>query len=50
MNEIKIDYHIPKVGGVFTSVTDKFNRGCLVGLSRCLKANSTDAGVLIEYK
>ena len=51
MNDnIKINYHIPKTGGVFTKATAKFNRGSLCGLSRCLKANSTDAGVLIEYK
>ena len=49
MNEIKIDYHIPKVGGVFTRVTAEFNRGSLIGLIRCLKANINDAGILIEY-
>lgn len=51
MNNITIDYHIPKVGvGVFTQVTADFNRGSLVGLSRCLKANMNDAGVMIEYE
>lgn len=49
MNNITIDYHIPKVG-VFTQVTAEFNRGSLVGLSRCLKANMNDAGVMIEYE
>ena len=52
MNNITIDYHIPKVGGggVFTQVTAEFNRGSLIGLSRCLKANMNDAGVMIEYE
>lgn len=51
MNNITIDYHIPKVGegGVFTQATAEFNHGSLVGLSRCLKANVNDAGILIEY-
>lgn len=49
MNSIIIDYHIPKVWGVFTQVTAEFNRGGLIGLSRCLKANMNDAGILIEY-
>lgn len=49
-NKIKINYHIPKTGGVSTKVTAKFNRGSLCGLSRCLKANTADAGVLIECK
>ena len=38
------------LGGVFTQVTAQFNRGSLIGLSRCLKANMNDAGVMIEYK
>ena len=50
MNNITIDYHIPKVGGIFTQVTAEFNRGSLIGLSRCLKANMNDAGVMIEYE
>lgn len=49
MNNITIDYHIPKVGGVFTQVTAEFNHGSLIGLSRCLKANMNDAGIIIEY-
>ena len=49
MSKIKINYRIPKIGGVFTQVTAEFNRGSLIGLSRCLKANMNDAGVLIEY-
>lgn len=49
MDNITIDYHIPKVGGVFTEVTAEFNRGSLIGLSRCLKANMNDAGIMIEY-
>lgn len=49
MPKIKINYHLPKIGGVFTQVTAEFNRGSLVGLSRCLKATMNDAGVLIEY-
>ena len=50
MNNITIDYHIPKVGRIFTQVTAEFNRGSLVRLSRCLKANVNDAGIMIEYK
>ena len=38
------------LGGVFTQVTAEFNRGSLIGLSRCLKANVSDAGVMIEYE
>ncbi len=49
ISKIKINYRIPKIGGVFTQVTAKFNRGSLVGLSRCLKATVSDAGILIEY-
>lgn len=49
MPKIKINYHIPKVGGVFTQATAEFNRGSLIGLIRCLKANVNDAGILIEY-
>lgn len=49
MTNITIDYHIPKVGGVYTQVSVEFNQGSLVGLSRCLKANMNDAGVMIEY-
>ena len=49
MDNITIDYHIPKVGGVFTQVIAEFNRGSLIGLSRCLKANMNDAGIMIEY-
>lgn len=50
MNNITIDYHIPKVGGVFTAATADFNHGSLIGLSRCLKANVNDAGIMIEYE
>lgn len=50
MNNITIDYRIPKVGGVFTQATAEFNNGSLSGLSRCLKANVNDAGVMIEYE
>ena len=50
MNSIKIDYHIPLTGGVFTNVTPAFNRGMLVSLSRCLKASSLDVAVMIVYE
>lgn len=50
MNNSAIDYHIPKIGGVYTQATAKFNKGSLSGLSRCLKANVNDAGVMIEYE
>ena len=47
---IKIDYHIPLVGGVFTQVSEAFNRGALWHLSRCVKSTMQDAGVLICYE
>lgn len=51
MNNSAIDYHIPKIGGgVYTQATAEFNKGSLSGLSRCLKANVNDAGVMIEYE
>lgn len=49
MSKIKINYHIPKIWGVFTQVTAEFNRGSLIWLSRCLKAIMSDAGILIEH-
>ena len=49
MNKVKIDYHIPNTGGVFAQVAQEFNHGALWDVSRCLKANKIDAGVMIEY-
>lgn len=36
------------IGGIYTSVSEKFNFGVLDGLSRTLKAQSYDAGVLMR--
>lgn len=47
---IKINYHIPLVGGVFYKVTEAFNRGVLWHMSRCVKSTMQDAGVLICYE
>ena len=47
---IKINYHIPLVGGVFYKVTEAFNRGVLWHLSRCVKSTMQDTGVLICYE
>ena len=47
---IKIDYHFPNTGGVFTQCTKDFNSGPFWDLSRCVKANVLDAGVMIEYE
>ena len=47
---IKIDYHIPLVGGVYSQVTAAFNRGPLWHCGRCLKSNKHDAAVLICYE
>ena len=50
LNMIKINYHIPLVGGVLSQVTDAFNRGPLWHVSRCVRSNVHDAGVLICYE
>lgn len=54
MSSDKTYHHAKKVmcvvGGVYTSVSAKFNRGSLVGLSRCLKSTTNDAGIMIEYE
>ncbi len=50
MNNIKIDYHIPLTGGVYTQASSKFNRSKLDHLSRCLKAVNSDAGIMIQYE
>lgn len=36
------------VGGIYTNDSERFNRGTLPGLSRTLKANKADAGILIR--
>ena len=36
------------VGGLYTQCTPAFFRGVLPDVSRCLKANMFDAGVLFE--
>ncbi len=47
---IKLDYHIPKIGGVLTGVSEDFNRGALWLVSRCIRSNVHDAGILIQYE
>ena len=54
---IKVEYEqqkdrlsFPEYGGVFTQCTKDFNSGPLWNLSRCVKANVLDAGVMIEYE
>lgn len=46
---LKLNYHIPLIGGVLTQVTDAFNRGALWQISRCIQSN-TNAGVMIVYE
>ena len=47
---MKIDYRFPNTGGVFTQCAKDFNNGSLWNLSRCVKANVHDTGVMLEYE
>lgn len=38
------------VGGIYTGVSQKYQRGVLKGMSRCLKANANDASCLCRVK
>ena len=38
------------LGGIYTNASADFQRGMLVGMSRCLKANQNDAGVVEKVK
>lgn len=38
-----------RMGGVYCQCTPDFNRGPLWNLSRTIRANMQDAGILIEY-
>ena len=40
----------PIWGGVYLTASERFQRGGLADLSRCLDANSHDAGVVVWYK
>ena len=37
-------------GGVYLGTTSRFHRGTLPDVSRTLKANMHDAGVVVEYE
>nr|DAF27705.1 MAG TPA: hypothetical protein [Caudoviricetes sp.] len=49
MNEIKIDFHVPSVAGIYWNASPDFKRLPLGGLSRCIKADNHAPGILIEY-
>lgn len=42
--------HIVEPAGIYTSQSDKFKRGPLPGISRCLKAKCSDAGVVLPVQ
>ena len=47
---IKLDYHFPNVGGVFTCVSEAFLKKPFWDIDRTIKATKPDAGILIEYE
>ena len=38
------------MGGVYLETSERFTRGSLKDLSRCLKAGAHDAGVVVLYE
>nr|DAE12199.1 MAG TPA: hypothetical protein [Siphoviridae sp. ctMOb8]DAW52545.1 MAG TPA: hypothetical protein [Bacteriophage sp.] len=49
MNEIKIDFHVPSVAGIYWNASLDFQRPPLGGLSRCIRTDNHAPGILIEY-
>ena len=50
MNEIRIDYHVPSVAGIYWNVSPDYKRPPLEGINRCVKADNHAPGILIEYE
>ena len=46
----KSEQHEKALGGIYIWASSKFNRGILYGLSRCLKSDKHDAGIVLQER